>query len=167
MLAKERYKPVGNVIEEREPLHLRELPKEDIGALLMHILHTANRLFQLFHALFRGFGMQHLFQGIFLNLFDSTFSHFELIVLHQFGQDLITKGGRIFLGIQRIDHLYLQLRQFVAHLRVAQQVTDEVVLFRIDRQIVVVNAHHPSNKGTLTYILISSMLVDMNQQTEL
>ena len=108
MLLIVRCKPVGYIVEEREPFHLRETSKIDVRALFLHIDHPVETSFHLFQILFFLVRMQYVVQYALLVLFEYVVaSHHVALTLYQVGHDLLLDGITILFGTHAVVNLLL------------------------------------------------------------
>ena len=132
MLGVEGYQPVGNVVEEGKALHLGKTAEEQVGAVLLHVLHAAERCLYLLDALLLGTGIDDVLQRVFFYFFYSLRGDAEGVVLQQVRHYVVLHGLGIFLCIQCEDYLLLQFDQLLADVLCLQQSGGQFLLFRIN-----------------------------------
>ena len=130
MMGIERCKPVRYLVKEWESFHLREATKVHVAPLLLHVNHTAERAFKFLNLLLFGIGVQNIIQQtLFSQFLFVSLLHF-LLILEQFGHNLLLDGVTIFIGTHTIENLLLQLYQFLHVVRVLQSLLNQHAYFR-------------------------------------
>ena len=150
-----RYKPVANHIEEREALHLGETTEIDVRPLLLHVGHSAHILLQFFHPLFRNLRVQNVLHRVILHLLNAVARHANVIVLQQFRDNLALDDLVVALCPQTIEHLHLQLSQFISATLIIGYLLQHLVNLGIQLSSFRIKTKHPPYQSTLTHTLVS------------
>ena len=105
--------------------------------------------------------MEYLFERVFLLFYKSVGRHLEVAVLHKVGHDFLGDDLLIFLGLQTVDELHLQLGEFLAVALLTAQLHQLVFHHGIDRPHIFVQRQHPSYECTLPQVFILRLLIDI------
>ena len=151
-----RCKPVDNLIEERESLHLRETSEIDIGALLLHIYHLAETSFHLLKFLLVLAWMQYFVEGALFVLLHNTTTHYvQILSLYHIGHYLLLYHVAIFICPQTEVHLFLQFYKLLHALGILQCGSYKLTHLREQEFLYAfVYREHPSHQSTLAHILV-------------
>ena len=168
MIRIERHKPVAQLIEEGEALHLGEASEIDIRTLFLHIHHPLETGFHLFQFALLFSRMQNILHRILFRLFDTITRHTERLVLHQIRHNLPLDGLCIMFCIHTEHNLLLKFHQFLTVIFIFQQMMYEIYLFRIDGgNQATIKRQHPTYKCPLTNPFINRFFIHMDERTEL
>ena len=151
-----RCKPVDNLIEERESLHLRETSEIDIGALLLHVDHLAETSFHLFQFLLVLTWMQYFVECTLFVLFQHTTTcYVQILSLYHIGHYLLLYHVAILVGTQTEVHLFLQFYKLLHALGILQRCSYKLAdLWEQEFLYAFVYREHPSHQSTLAHILV-------------
>ena len=111
--------------------------------------------------------MQDLLQAVFLGFLDTIPGHLQIAVLDQIRHDFTLNGIVVFLCIDGVNQLHLQLCQFLAYPFGLQQFVDNLLLFRKSKIHIGLDGKHPTNQSTLANLFIYRFAVDIGQHSEL
>ena len=168
MVKVEGYEPVGQLVEKREALHLRESAEIDIGSLLLHIEHLVEAGLDALQIGFCLIRMQNLVEVALIGLFYPVAGDAETGLLHQVWHDLILNGDVVTLCIDTIEELLLQLDELLTAGLTVEKFLDQGICLGVDapgdRGI---EGEGPADEGSLAHLFIGGFLIEMYQESEL
>ena len=103
----EWHEPVGMMVEEPETFHLREPPEIDVGTSLLHTHHFLEALFEFLHPAVGSVGVEDVFHRVVFFLLDTTARYFQMIVFHDFRDDVALYGVLVFFCFFAEHDLFL------------------------------------------------------------
>ena len=153
MLHIERCKPVAQLIEEREALHLRESAEVDVRPCFLHVHHLAELLLRFLNVAVCGVGVHDVVHRVVFLLLYSETRHLEVAVLQERGHYVFAYFVVVGIGIATEQHLQLQFKQLFAHRPVCQHGLQSVL--HIAKQFCLPfrgQGKHPSDERSLSQL---------------
>ena len=111
--------------------------------------------------------MEDVLQLVVLDFLYAVTRYADVIVLQQLGHNLALDDTVVALCALTVDHLHLQLSQFVTTARIAGGLLQQIMDLGVQAADPGIKPEHPPYQGALAYTLVGRLQVDIHQQAEL
>ena len=165
MVNVKRAEPVGQHIEERESLHLREPSEIHVCSSLLHVHDTSELLLRLLHRTVLCSGIKDVRHGVILFFRYTKTAYVEVAVFYQRRHNVAFYRGGVLFRIHAEEHLLLKVEQFPHHVFVLTDACNALFLFL--RVCAACHGEHPSDECFLSYSAVKGISIYIHEDIKL